>query len=144
MEAKKFLRQIEKLDRIIENKMIEKAQWESIAEGTTANSENERVQSSGSQQKMADAVNKYVDIEREIAEAVEKRQDIIKTIERLSANEYDLLHKVYVQHCTIKETIRLMHKSKSAFDRLHRKALNNVQTILDERNKVIKVEVNKL
>lgn len=73
MKAKEFLRQIQKADRMIENKLIEKEQWKSVALGTTAHIQTakiggvvqglDRVQQSGSQNKMADAVERYIDIE---------------------------------------------------------------------------------
>ena len=56
VNAKKYLSNVSKLDKMIANKMIEKEQWEAVAEGSTAHSEGERVQSSGNPQKMADAV----------------------------------------------------------------------------------------
>ena len=56
MEAKEFLSQVKKLDLMIKNKLIEKQQWMDIALGITSNMSGERVQSSGSQSKMADAV----------------------------------------------------------------------------------------
>ena len=63
MKAKDFLKQLKKLDAMITNKLIEREQWKSIATGSTGVSDGERVQSSGSQQKMADAVARYIDIE---------------------------------------------------------------------------------
>ena len=56
MEAKEFMRQPEKLDVRIRNKLIERQQWREMALGITANMEGERVQSSGTKTKMAYAV----------------------------------------------------------------------------------------
>ena len=66
MKAKDYLQQVQKIDVIIKNKIIEKEQWMSMATSTTASSDGERVQSSGSQQKMADAVVRYVELEADI------------------------------------------------------------------------------
>ena len=137
MKAKEFLKQLKKLDRMIENKLIEKQQWKSIAEGTTANSEGERVQSSGSQQKMADAVNRYVDIEKEIDRFIDRlidtKKDVISVIEQLDATEYDFLHKVYVQYLTLDDVADMYEKSHGWAITLHGRALQKVQKILDDR-----------
>lgn len=135
--AKRYLLQIEKLDRIIENKLVEKQRWKEIALGTSPQNEGERVQSSSSQQKMADAIDKYIDIEREIDEAIDNlidvRKDIIATIEQLDVEEYDLLHKIYVQHLTLQEAADAKHKSYSWATTTHGTALENVRKMLEER-----------
>lgn len=137
MNAKTYLKQLAKLDRLIENKMIEKARWRDVALGVVNRSEGERVQSSGSQQKMADALDKSVDIEREIAqkidELIDKRQEVISTIEQLNAVEYDLLHKVYVQYLTLKDVAHAYDRSDSWANYIHGQALKHVQNILDKR-----------
>lgn len=135
-EARLFLQQLRKLDNMIRNKLIEKEQWKSLALGTTAQI-SERVQTSGSQQKMADAVNRYVDIEAEIDRCidklVDKKQDVIGVIEQLELDEYDLLHQVYVQYLTFDEVADKCDKSYSSITTLHGRALVNVQRILEER-----------
>lgn len=135
MRAKDFLGQLKKLDKLIENKIIEKEQWKSIALGTTANSDGERVQSSGSQQKMADAVDRYIDIEKEIDACIdrliERKMRVIGVIEQLDIVEYDLLHKVYVQYITLDEAAARIGKSYSWATSTHGRALANVQKILD-------------
>jgi len=137
MEAKKFLKQLEKLDLMITNKLAEKQQWKAIATGTTASIGGERVQSSGSQQKMADAVSRYIDIEREIDEQIDKlidtKQDVISVIEQLKPIEYDILHKIYVQYIKLYEVPDIYGKTYSWATTVHGRALKNVQAILDER-----------
>ena len=137
MNAKDFLRQPEKLDRMIENKLIEKQQWKTIAMGTSSHSDGERVQSSGSQQKMADAIARYVDIEAEIDGCidtlVETKKEVISVIERLNTTEYDILHKVYVQYKSLYEVAELYDKTYSWVTTVHGRALKNVQEILDQK-----------
>lgn len=137
MKAKDFLKQLKKLDKMIDNKMIEKQQWVAIATGTTSFSDGDRVQSSGSQQKMADAVGKYIDIEAEIDQCIDRlidiKKDVISVIEQLNATEYDVLHKVYVQYQTFDEVAVLYGKTYSWTTTVHGRALKNVQRILDQR-----------
>ena len=75
MKAKDFLNQLKKLDKLIENKIADKAYWMGIACSTTApgsrtvkikNSKDEleehamtRVKSSSNQHKMSDAIDRY-------------------------------------------------------------------------------------
>ena len=140
MKAIEFLRQVDKLDRLIANKLIEKERWKALAMGTTVSTEGDRVQSSGSKQRMQDAVCRYVSIEEEINqyidELVDKKQDVISTIEQLPTNEYDILHKIYIQHIRlydVGESWEGETRSTTWVKKIHRKALSSVQRILDER-----------
>lgn len=137
--AKGFLRQIRKLDALIKNKIAEREQWKAIALGTSMQL-NERVQFHGNQQKMAHAVEKYIDIEKEIDQCIDdliaKKQEVISVIEQLKASEYDILHKVYVQNLTLEEAAYSCDKSYSWSTSIHGRALKNLQNILDERKEV--------
>lgn len=137
--AKEFLQQYKKIGRMIENKRAEMEQWQMIATGTTSFSSGERVQSSGSQQKMADAIVRFVDIENEIKNDINKlidaREDIVNVIQQLKWYEYDLLHKVYIQNYTLAEVAYMNEKSYTSITTAHGRALKSVQRILDERRK---------
>lgn len=139
MRAKDFLQSALKIDKMIENKMYEKSQWVAIATSTTANCNGERVQSSGSKQKMADAVEKYMELEKEIDryidELVKKKNEIIKIVEQLPAVEYDLLHKIYIQGKTLYGFADENNKTYSSVTTLHGSALKKVQDILDRENR---------
>ena len=136
-DARHFLGQLRKLNRMINNKMVEKEQWLSIAMHTTAHSEVERVQSSGSQEKIADAVAKAVDMEAEIDRAIDHlidtKEEIIKVIEQLEYDEYDFLHKVYVQDIALKKVALMNGRSYSWATTMHKNALQKVQEILNGR-----------
>ena len=150
MKAKDFLLQVRKLNKIIENKLMEKEQWRTIAMGTTAQYGGERVQTSGNQQKMADAIGRYLDMDKEIDSyidnLVDTKKDIISVIEQLkNPSEYDLLHKVYIgvigspsmgepiRYMTLDEVADMYEKSHSWATTVHGRALQHVQEILDER-----------
>ena len=146
MKAKDFLKQVEKLDKLIENKLIEKEQWKSIALGVTVAGKDvkikgvlhqmDKVQASGNPQKMSDAINRYIDIEREIDacidELVDTKKEVLNVIEQLNAMEYDILHKVYIQHLTFYDIAAVYDNSYSWVTTIHGRALKNVQKILDE------------
>ena len=151
-KAKTFLGQLAKLDALIENKMIERAQWKAIAEGVTAGGTSvivldkqgrkqlhnmEKVQASSNPQKMADAIHKMIEIDDEIALCIDKmiqaKKDVLAVIERLSAAEYDIIHKIYVQHLSLYEVAAMSDRSYSSITTLHGRALKSVQNVLDER-----------
>lgn len=139
MTAKEYLKQIRKLDKMIENKVFERERLISLAYGTTAKPGGDRVQTSTGTQKMADAVSAAVDIDKEIKEDTQEivrlKSEVIQTIEQLDAEEYDVLHKVYVQYYTLYEAARKLGRSKSWAYKVHKKAIRNVQEILNRREK---------
>lgn len=137
MKAKEYLQQVVKLDKLIQNKIIEKEQWKSVATSTTSHADGERVQSSGSKQKMADAVCRYVEMEDEIDAYIDRlidtKNEVIKTIEQLNATEYDLLHKVYIQMIPLDSVAYMYEKTYSWATTVHGRALKHVQDLLDEK-----------
>lgn len=136
MNAKEYLEQIETIDEIIISKSEEILHWKAIAQSTTAPIQ-ERVQSSGSMQKMADAVNTYVDIEaslnEDIARYVKERCEIISLIEKLSAKEYKVLHSRYVLMKSFKEIGADNKKDDSWATTVHGRALIHLQGLLDRK-----------
>lgn len=133
-KAQIYLEQVEKLNAMIENKMAESAQWRGVALGITSHSEGERVQSSGNQQKMADAIDRVVDLQAEINLLIDKlidlKQEIIGTIEQLNTTEYDVLHKRYIQGMTFDEIGAAKGKSTSWATTVHGRALQSLSKML--------------
>lgn len=138
-EAQKYLEQVERLEAIIDNKMIEKQRWKDIALGITANMDGERVQSSDTKNKMANAVSKCVDIEAEIDSYVDRlinaKKDVTQTIESLeNINEYKVLHMRYIQFVPLTEIADSLGKEYSWVTTTHGRALKSVQRKLYERD----------
>ena len=137
MIAKDFLQQPKKLDMMIVNKLAEQRQWRDVALGITANMEGERVQSAGTQSRMADAVEKCVDMETEINSLIdsliETKREVIQTIEKLdSPVEYDVLHRRYIQYISLQDIADHYHKDYGWATTVHGRALKSLQEILDE------------
>jgi DNA-directed RNA polymerase specialized sigma subunit len=61
----------------------------------------------------------------------EKRK-IIRTIEKLPEAEYDVLHKVYVQHLTLQEVAAERDISYSLAATIHGRALKRLENIINE------------
>jgi RNase H-fold protein (predicted Holliday junction resolvase) len=136
VEAKEFLKQPERLDLRIKNKLIEKQQWKEIALGITANMDGERVQSSsGAKSKMAEAVIKCVDMEAEIDslidELIDTKKKVIQTIEQLdSATEYNVLHMRYIQYLSLQDIADHYNRDYGWATTTHGRALKSVQELL--------------
>ena len=95
----------------------------------------ERVQSSGSKHRMADVVEKYVEMEREVDAEIDKlllaKKEVIEVIEQLPLDEYDILYQVYVKGIDLK--CCKSDKSYAWIKSVHGRALVNVREILRRR-----------
>lgn len=138
MDAKAYLSQVRKLDTQIRNKLIEKRQWHDIALGITSNMDGDRVQSSGRKTKMADAIDKCVDMEAEIDSLIDKlidtKKEVIQTIEELeSPLQYDVLHCHYIQFLSYQEIADKYGKDYEWVKQAHKRGIRNVRVILDRK-----------
>lgn len=137
MDAKEFLKQPGRIDLQIKNKLIEQQQWRDIALGITANMDGERVRSStGAKSKMADAIDRCVDMEAEIDRLIDQlvdiKRDVIRTIEKLdSATEYNVLHMRYIQGISLQDVADHYGYDYSWATTCHGRALKSVQALLD-------------
>ena len=131
MKAEEYIKQIEMLDKQIENKMAEAARWREKAISLGGFSSAGRVQESKDPHKAENILAKYLDIEAEIKKLEADRNSINKTIERLPPIEYDILYKYYVLHIPLKEIAIDNDKVYSWVTKNKGKALNHLQIILD-------------
>lgn len=137
-DAKQYLERIKTIETIVQNKKYEKLQYRELtrelATSITPSFGSDRVQSSGSKQRMANVIEGGVDFEREvdnrIKELVAEKNAIIETIERLPEDKYDILHKVYVQHMTLKEVASCRGESYSLVTTNHGVALSLLAELL--------------
>ena len=141
MTAKSYLEEIKRIDTLIQNKRKEIAYWREVMYGratnTTPQMSGDRVQSSGSKQKMADTVDSYIDrvrkIEHRIDELFAQMDSIIAMIERLPEDKSDILHKVYVQYMSLKEVAAIRGESYSWVATNHGYALKMIDDMLSKK-----------
>lgn len=134
--AQIWLERVQKIDVQISNKLIEQRQWRDIALGITSNMEGERVQSSGAKSKMADAVERCVDMEADIDSLVDTlidvKKEVIQTIEAVdSPIEYNILHMRYIQFKEFQEIADRYGMDYGWATTTHGRALKSVQAVLD-------------
>lgn len=139
MKAINYLKQIKNMDAKINSDIEELEMLQALATKTTSVMGDERVQSSGSQQKMADCVNKIVDMKeqlnKEIDSFIEYKQEVRKMMNGLDADCITILHKKYFQFKTWEKiAVEMGYTYKWVSGGLHQKALSQFQKILNERN----------
>lgn len=137
-ETQIYLEQVRRFDTMIQNKLIEKQQWMEMATSITANTDGERVQSSGAKSKMAAAVIKCVDMQAEIDSLVDKlieiKKEVIQTIEQLNSPiEYNLLHMRYIQYKSLQEIADHYKKEYGWAKTTHGRAISNVRLIREKK-----------
>ena len=135
-ETQLYLERVEMIDSIIDSKLIEREQWRELAKRITADMGGERVQSSGSLSKMADALNKCIDMEAEIDRAVEKligeKREAVSILERLdNPYYYRLLHARYIQYIPLKDIAAKWGTEYTNITSAHGRALTQVQRIME-------------
>lgn len=137
MDALLFLEQVEKADTITRNLLIERKQWEDLAYSITAHMGGERVQTSGTQSKMADAIARCLDMEAAIDQKVAYlagiKLEVTHTIEQLPTVYYDVLHRKYVQYQDYYDIADAYGKDYSWATTTHGRARHNLQRLLNER-----------
>jgi len=144
-----FLRRLSDLREIIESKTAEKEIYDAQAEGLGGSPQDvlvevapgkfelqapPKVQSSGDKQRMANAKNQSIDLEREIAEHQkmfdEHAARVIEVISKLPFNEYDVLYKEYVKGFELKDIAYIRKKSYSWVTTTKNRAVSRLQKIL--------------
>ena len=126
------------MDAKINADLEELASLEALATKTTSVLGGDRVQSSGSQQKMADCVAKIVDMKEQINKEIDRFIDYKKEAREL-LSECDsecitLISKRYFQFKTWEEiAVDMNFTYQWVSGGLHQKALAQVQRALDER-----------
>jgi DNA-directed RNA polymerase specialized sigma24 family protein len=126
-----YLCRYKKIDLLIANKEAEKKMWLEMAEGVSSPVGGERVQSSKEYHPMENKVVEAAMIDAEIAMLKEEKKAIVRTIEQLPPDEYDLLHKVYVQGKSLKEVQADHGMSYSWATTMHRKAKRDLEKLIN-------------
>lgn len=137
MTTKQYLKQIERLDLMIENKLSELYNLKNMAVSIGSPSNNDRVQSSSSYDKIGDKVAKLVDMESEVDKLVDAyiatRKKIISQIDAMeNKNSYSILTDVYVKRLPFKQIFIKMQISERRMYRLYNIALKEFEDMFGE------------
>ena len=146
MKAIEYLEQVEKMDARINSNIEEIAQLEALATKTTSVMGGERVQSSGSQDKMGDCAAKIADLQielnRQIDEYIEFKNQARDVINECDADCLTLLKKRYFFYKKWEEiAVEMNFTYQWVSGGLHQRALAQVQRVLDDKgNRMIEVK----
>lgn len=132
METKEYLQQIGRYDRLINNKLVELAQYRSMACSVSAVKNDEKVQSSPSHDTMDKIVFKIEQMENEIDMLVDRYIDnkriIISQIDSMSDEmTYQILFSRYVEQKTFEKMAIEMNYCYKQIIRRHGKALQEFE-----------------
>ena len=132
METKEYLQQIGRYDRLINNKLVELAQYRSMACSVSAVKNDEKVQSSPSHDTMDKIVSKIEQMENEIDMLVDRYIDnkriIISQIDSMSDEmTYQILFSRYVEQKTFEKMALEMNYCYKQIIRRHGKALQEFE-----------------
>lgn len=132
METKEYLQQIGRYDRLINNKLVELAQYRSMACSVSAIKNDERVQSSPSHDTMDKIVSKIEQMENEIDMLVDRyidnKRTIISQIDSMSDEmTYQILFSRYVEQKTFEKMAIEMNYCYKQIIRRHGKALQEFE-----------------
>jgi hypothetical protein len=149
MKAINYLKQIKKMDAKIDADIEELATLEALATKTTAAMGDERVQSSGSQQKMEAAVIKIVALKDKITDEIDRfieykdqarqlvhdscDEDCISLLTKRYFGVYDSTKGRTVYKTWEQIAVELSFSYQWVSDGLHQRALSQLQKALDER-----------
>ena len=154
MRADEYLEQVKELDSKIDNKRDEERELWALATSMTE-SYSDMPHGSGNNDKMTDIVKKIMDAQQrtnaQIDEYVDTKQDVIAHIERLPRKQYDVLYWLYIKkrqnrkngekwYYTWSEVAENLGCSEENIRKTRRRALKNLQKILDSEQRLLEVE----
>lgn len=130
MNTKEYLGQINRYDTMIKNGLDEVVRYRNMAVSITKIIDSDKVQSTPDPDRLGKAIDRVVDLEREIDSLIQQyiiaRNTIVGQLNGISnTRHYDLLYKVYVLGKDLYETADEMGKSYGYIKHLHSDALND-------------------
>ena len=136
MNPKEYLQQIRKCDNQINNKLAERTQLREMATSITSTLKDDVVQSGGGgKSRVAEAVDKIIDLEREIDADIDKlvelKREIMSVIDQIDSPHRDILYKRYFQYKTWEQISVEMDYSYRHVTRMHGQALLELKRVLE-------------
>lgn len=132
MTTKNYLSQIDRWDKMIQNKLSEICRLRAMATSTSSLNGTERVQTSINIDKLSDIVATIVDLENEtnqlVNNLVEKRKHIVCQIDSMDdVDLYNILAMRYINKATFEEIASNTHWSIRKVFSMHGKALEEFE-----------------
>lgn len=144
MTTKDYLKQIIRYDRIINNKLSEIYQLKSLVSSISVAINDDKVQTSGSKDKLGDTIAKIYDLEREVDAIIdgffEKKKHIISQIEGIvreiptdkGMDYYDVLTARFVKCLDFDDIPDEVNMSRSKVFYIYSEALTEFEKLYGE------------
>ena len=134
MITKQYLGQIERLDKMIQNKLSEIYQLKTMACSVTVSNDGERVQTSSDKDRLGSTVAKIVDLEKETDRLVDRFVDLKKEIMSIismikSERHREILFKKYLEQKSLYEIAEELGMTDRGCKKAHKRALEEFEKI---------------
>lgn len=138
MNPKEYLSQVRKYDRLINNKLETIASLRCLVTSVTIELKSDVVQSSGTKDKMANTIDRIVDLEREIDADIDQlvnlKREVMSVIDKVEDPILiDILYKRYFRYEKWEKIAIEMNYSYRQVTRLHEQALQDVKKIIEPK-----------
>lgn len=132
MSNEDYLGMIEKLNLLINNKILEKEELFTIATKTTQDNDG-MPHASGTSDKVGNGVVKLVQMAQDIDALIDLfcdlKQEIIGQMQKLPVNEYNILYQSFVQGVALNGIADDLGMSLSQVKRARRNGISNIQIL---------------
>ena len=144
MDTKQYLQQIERLDKMIQNKLSEIYQLKTMACSVTISNDSERVQTSSDKDRLGSTVAKIVDLEKETDMLIDRFVDLKKEIMIIismvkSERDREILSKKYLELKSIYEIAEELGITDRGCKKAHKKALDEFEKI---KNTIYSIDID--
>ena len=145
MVTKQYLSQIERLDKMIQNKLSEIYQLKTMACSVTVSNDGERVQTSSDKDRLGSTVAKIVDLEKETDRLVDSFIDLKKEtmlIIRMIKSERhrEILFKKYLEQKSLYEIAEELGMTDRGCKKAHKRALEEFEK---NKNTIYSISKNR-
>ena len=141
MSNDEYLGMIEKLNLLINNKILEKEELFTITTKTTQANDG-MPHATGTSDKVGNGAVKLFEKEAEIDRVIDLfydlKEEIIGQMQKLPADEYDVLHKSFVQGMSLTMIAKTKGKAVNTIKAIRRTGIGNVQINYSENLKTAK------
>lgn len=133
MTTKQYLSQIERLDHLIKNRQTEISDLWDLVTNISVPTDTEKVQTSGSKDRIGTIMAKIVDLENErngfIDQYMSIKENAIHAMETLSnIRYYRMLFKRYIEYKEIKDIASDMVYTYGYAKKLHKEAIEAIES----------------
>lgn len=134
MNTKQYLGQIERLEKMIQNKLSEIYRLKTMACSVTVSNEQDKVQTSADKDRLGSAVAKIIDLEHEtdalVDSFIDKRNHIIEQIDNIGNTDYyNILSLRYVSSNTFDDIAKKTTWSIRQVFNIHGRALQEFERL---------------